>query len=235
MQKNAKMKYFEELILNLQRAGFTVGPEVDNLLPVELDGKRLCVATEGGSIRYRTEAVGGEARRAALDKVIDIVGVTAEYTKQMEAAPILKASGLSEEFKLLADFNGSVLAGQETKYGVQMVTWNWTYNKTGVTQGHYYGPGGADSYIAAKQDFAVRSGLVRDGALFAPEQLTEIYRSIHETLDSEYPITQERQKFLESAASQIERTVPNLEDRVEQSNQKELELESPGMDGMTFC
>ena len=126
-------KYFRELTLNLQRAGFTVGPEADNLLPVELDGERLCVATESGGIRYRKKDVTGEARTTALDKVIDIAGVTAEYTKQMEAAPILKASGLSEEFKLLADFNGSVLAGQETKYGVQFITWDWTYNKTGVT------------------------------------------------------------------------------------------------------
>ena len=126
-------KYFRELALNLQREGFTIGPEADNLLPVELDGKRLCVATEGGSIRYRKEDVASEARTEALDKVIDIAGVTAEYTKQMEAAPVLKASGLSEEFKLLADFNGSVLAGQETKYGVQFITWDWTYNKTGVT------------------------------------------------------------------------------------------------------
>ena len=228
-------KYFRELTLNLRRAGFTIGPEADSLLPVELDGKHLCAVTEGGSIRYRKEAVSGEDRRAALDKVIDIAGVTAEYMRQMEAAPVLKASGLSEEFKLLADFNGTVLAGQETKYGVQMVTWDWSYNKTGVTQGHYYGPGGADSYTAAKQDFAVRSGLVQDGALFTPEQLAEVYRSIHETLDSDYPITEERRKLLESAAGQIERTVPDLEDRVEQSNQKEVELEPPDASGMSFC
>lgn len=223
-------KYFRELAFNLRREGFTVGPEV---LPMELDGERLCVATESGSIRYRKDA-SGEARRAALDKVIDIAGVTAEYMRQMEAAPVLKASGLHEEFKLLADFNGTVLAGHETQYGIEFVTWDWSYNKTGVTHGHYYGPGGADSYTAAKQDFAVRSGLVQDGALFAPEQLAEVYRSIHETLDSEYPITEERRKILETAASQIERTVPDLEDRVELSNQKELELES-GVGEITLC
>lgn len=79
-------KYFRELALNLQREGFTADPEVNGLLPVALDGERLCIATESGSIRYRTEAVSGEARRAALDKVIDIAGVTAEYMKQMEMA-----------------------------------------------------------------------------------------------------------------------------------------------------
>ena len=231
-------KYFRELTLNLQREGFTIGPEVNGLLPVALDGERLCIATESGGIRYRTEAVSGEVRRAALDKVIDIASVTAEYMKQMEAAPILKASGLEDEFKLLADFNGAVLAGQETKYGAQFVTWDWSFGRTGVTHGHYYGPGGAGSYTAAKQDFAVRSELVRDSALFAPEQLAEIYRSIHETLESEYPITAERRKLLESAAGQIERAVPDLAAQVELSNQKELEvaeMEPPDVGGMTFC
>lgn len=89
-------KYFRELALNLQREGFTVGPEADGLLPVKLDGQHLCVAPESGGIRYRKEDVASEARTEALDKVIDIAGVTAEYMRQMEAAPILKASGLDE-------------------------------------------------------------------------------------------------------------------------------------------
>lgn len=35
----------------------------------------------------------------------------------------LKASGLEGGFKLLANFNRAVLTGQQTKYGVQFVTW----------------------------------------------------------------------------------------------------------------
>lgn len=65
--------------------------------------------------------------------------------------------------------------------------------------------------------------------------MTEIYRCIHETLDSEYPITEERRKLLESVAEQIECTVPDLAQRVEQSNQKELDLEPPDASGMSFC
>ena len=75
-------------------------------------------------------------------------------------------------------------------------------NRTALQQGDYYGPGaGADCYASAKRDFAVRSGLIPGDALFSPEQLTEVYRSIHETLDSGYPITDERQKCLVSAES----------------------------------
>ena len=141
-------------------------------------------------------------------------------------------------YRVLAEFNDTVLAGHPTKYGCQFVTWERVQNRTALHQGDYYGPGaGVDSYTAAKRDFAVRSGLVPSDALFSPEQLTEVYRSIRETLDSGYPITDERQKRLESAAEQIDRSVPDLAARVEQSRQKELELASvePTDGGMQFC
>ena len=94
-----------------------------------------------------------------------------------------------------------------------------------MNAGNYYGPsGGTDSYTAAKRDFATRSGLIPRSAIFAPEQLTEIYRCIHETLDSGCPITEERQKCLESAVEQIEAAVPDLNERVILSNDKELEF-----------
>ena len=125
-------------------------------------------------------------------------------------------------------------ARHPTQYGVQFITWDRVNNRTALTQGHYYGPSaGVDSYIAAKQDFATRSGLIPRSALFTPEQLTEIYRSIHETLENEYPITEERQNCLRSAAEQIEHSVPDLEERVALSNQKEMD--APEQSGMQFC
>ena len=238
MNAGEKSSYFKELAGNLQHKGFTVGPEEDGLLPVELDGQRLCLAMDTGGVRYRKEDVLGDSRSAALDRVTDIVRTTAEYMSQMEAAPQL-GIGPKGDYRLLADFNNIVLAGHPTQYGVQFVTWERVQEGTALHQGDYYGPcAGVDSYTAAKQDFATRSDPIPKSALFTPEQLTEVYRSIHETLDSCYPITDERQKRLESAAEQIERNVPDLAARVDQSNQKELELasmESPGSSGMQLC
>lgn len=230
-----KSRYFNELTLNLQQAGLTVKLETeDGLLPVELDGQRLCLALDGGSVRYWREDAADDYRREALDRVTTIAKTTAEYMSQMEAAPQLTASGLKGDYRLLADFNDVVLAGHPTQYGVQLITWERVQGRTGLHQGHYYGPSaGVDSYTAAKQDFATRSGLIPRSALFAPEQLTEVYRSIHETLDSEYPITEERQRCLQSAAEQIERNVPDLEERVALSNQKEQD--APEQGGMQFC
>ena len=239
MNADEKNRYFQELSRNLRHEGLTVKPETEEgLLPVELDGQRLCLALDTGAIRYWKEDVADERRSAALDRVTDIAKITSEYMRQMEAAPQLTASGLTGDYRLLAEFNDTVLAGHPSKYGIQFVTWEWVRDHTALYQGNYYGPeGGTDSYAAAKRNFAARSGLVPRSSLFTPEQLTEIYRCIHETLESEYPITDERQECLGSTAEQIERCVPGLEERVELSYQKEVALtaaEAPQDCGMRF-
>ena len=237
MNTEERKRYFQELTLNLQHDGFTVKPETeDGLLPVELDGQRLCFALDTGAVRYWREDVADGHRGAALDRATDIARTTAEYMSQMESAPQLTASGLTGDYRLLADFNGVVLAGHPTQYGVQFATWERVRERTGLNAGNYYGPlGGVDCYAAAKQNFATRSGLIPRSTLFTPEQLTEVYRSIHETLESPYPMTDERKKLLESTAKQIEHGVPELDALVERSNQKELEfaaMEYPQDGGM---
>lgn len=219
MEKSMKIGYFSELAIRLRQEGFTVLSEQDGALPVEWNGKPLCRITGSGSIRYRQEDMVDLDTELACNRATDIASVTMEYMTQMAKAPDLKADGLGENYKLLADFNGAVLAGHPTEYGVQFVTWEWSYGRIGLWQGHYY----HNDYKAAKQDFAVRAGLIEKNQLFSDEQLVEIYRCIHETLDSDYSITVERQKLLEDVSAQIESGVPQLDELVNQSNQKEIE------------
>ena len=110
--------------------------------------------------------------------------------------------------------------------------WQRDRDGTGVAHGHYYHNG----YEAAKLDFACRAGLVQESRQFTDEQLTELYRCIHETLDSGYPMTREREETLKSAMEQIAATVDDLQERIDLSNQKELEAaeqqadSGPGME-----
>lgn len=143
-----------------------------------------------------------------------------EYQKLMEQAPQIHASGLEGDYRTLAEFNNVVLAGHQTRFGMEFVTWEWVQNHTTLWQGHYFG----DDYDAAKQDFATRSGLLPQERIFSDQQLTEMYRCIHETLGSGYPITLEREKLLTGSAEQIEAAVPNLEELVQKSNEAELAL-----------
>lgn len=240
MQEHKKRQspYLIETARNLAREDIGTEPIEYDVLYVTLSGKRLCWVADSGYVGHYKEDVTSEHGQAVLDQTHDIARMTREYMTLMEQAPPLSASGLDlkEGYKLLSEFNNIVLAGKMTRYGAQFVTWERVGERTGLYQGNYYGPsGGVREYAAAKRDFAVRSGLLPASALFTQEQLTEVYRSIHETLESAYPLTEDRQKCLESAAKQIERGVPDLDARVELSNQKELELaamETPQEGGM---
>ncbi len=152
-----------------------------------------------------------------------------EYQKLMEQAPQIKASGLEGDYRTLAEFNNVVLAGHQTRFGMEFVTWEWVQNHTSLWQGHYYG----DNYDAAKQDFVTRSGLLPQERIFSDRQLTELCRCIHETLESGYPMAPEREKLLTGAAEQIEAAVPHLEELVQKSNEAELELNEEDDLGMT--
>lgn len=225
-------KYFRELTLNLQHAGFVVKPETDDgLLPVELDGQRLCLALDTGTVRYWREDVADDYRSAALDRANSITKATSEYMSQMAAAPQLTTNSLTGDYRLLADFNGVVLAGHPTRYGVQFVTWERSSDRTSLGSGHYYGPGGgADSYTAAKRDFATRSGLIPRSALFDQKQLIEIYHCSVEVQAGLYSITDEQGKCLQSIINQIELSIPNLGKLLDQ----EQNIEVPEDDGMQF-
>ena len=152
-----------------------------------------------------------------------------EYRKLMEQAPQIRASGLEGDYRALAEFNNVVLAGHQTRFGMEFVTWEWVQNHTALWQGHYYG----DNYTAAKQDFVTRSGLLPQERLFNDQQFAEMYRCIHETLENGYPITAEREKLLTESAEQIEAAVPNLEELVQRSNEAELALTQEDDLGMT--
>lgn len=117
-----RQQFFRELCTVLGREGFTTQPEQDDLLPVEWDGRPLCRITEGGGVRYWQEDVATPERDQACERATNLACMVQEYMTLMEQAPPLKAQGLSGDFRVLADFNGTVLAGHPTQYGVHFVT-----------------------------------------------------------------------------------------------------------------
>ena len=134
----AQLRYLEELKISLVHAGFEPERIEDQHLPVCWEKGRLCRITGKGSVFYRRADVDTPQAEDALYRVEDIAAKTLEYMTAMEAAPQLKASGLDGDYRILADFGGTVLAGTPSKYGVQFVTWDWDYDRTGVSHGHYF-------------------------------------------------------------------------------------------------
>lgn len=217
MTPEEKNRYFEEMKIRLRQQGLGALPAIEDGLPVEVGGRQICLVPPNGGVRYRPDTVSEAEKNLIEGQVSDIAQMVKEYMAMMEAAPQLKASGLEGDYRALAEFNSVVLAGHPTKYGVQFVTWEWVQDHTSLWQGHY-----TDSYSAAKKDFATRAGLLAKERIFNEQQLTEVYRSIYETLESGYPLTREREQTLTGIAAQIEQTVPNLDELVQESNEEEM-------------
>ena len=208
-----QLRYLEEVRIPLHRAGFETLPLEGAQLPVLWNGAPLCRITGKGSVFYRREDVNTPLAEDALLRVEDIAARTREYMLAMETAPQLKASGLEGDYRILADFNGTVLAGMHSKHGVQFVTWDWDYDRTGLSHGHYF----MENYDGAKQDFAIRSGLIHKEQLFSPEQMTEIYRCCADSVDGDFfDLTAEQEKVIRSVQQQIEDCVPDLAERIRQ-------------------
>ena len=211
-----KVCYLREAAIVLAKEGFQLDEVHTDRLCILLDGSPLCEVTESGGIAYRNEDINEPERIDAKDKVYEIARAIAEYMRQMETAPVLKADGLEDGYKVLADFNGTVLAGVQSKYGVHFVTWDWAYGHTGVCHGHYF----MENYAGAKQDFAIRSGLIQKERLFTPEQMTEIYRCCADSVDGDFfELTGEQEKMIRSVQQQIEECVPDLDKRIRQQEE----------------
>ena len=82
---------------------------------------------------YRQERAAPGAQ-AALQSVIDTAKMTSEYMAILETASRLKAGGLDGDYRSLADFGGTVLAGHPTERGVQVVTWEGNYDREQLAQ-----------------------------------------------------------------------------------------------------
>ncbi len=215
--ENTQLRYLEETATRLRQNGFTVEPIEDHHLPVCWEKGRLCRVSGKGSVLYRQERVDALGAQDALQAVIDTAKMTSEYMAILEYAPQLKATDLTGDYRILADFGDAVLAGHPTERGVQFVTWEWDFDRKGVHQGHYF----QDDYEAAKRDFTVRSGLVQKDALFEPEQLAEIYRALRFVREQDETISfgrdRELVELMEQVGGLLPADAPRQRDAPEQS------------------
>ena len=202
--ETTQLRFLEETATRLRQNGFTVEPIEDHHLPVCWEKGRLCRISGKGSVLYRQENMDSIRAQDALQAVIDTAKMTSEYMVILEYAPQLKATDLTGDYRILADFGDAVLAGHPTERGVQFVTWEWDFDRKGVHQGHYF----QDDYEAAKRDFTVRSGLVQKDALFEPEQLAEIYRALRFVREQDETISFGRDRELVELMEQVGGLLP---------------------------
>ncbi len=210
--------YFSELSRRLREKGIETSLADTQKLDILLRGRPVLFVSSNSDIFLLPAGSQNEEASELYHQVAVVADEVYEYVEAMQGTPILHASGLNEEFHLLADFGGAVLAGREREngQGYQFVTWTWDYGRRGVSHGHYY----EGDFQSAKQDFAVRSGLISKAQLFSPEQLTELYRATDFLLE-EGPAPEEKHlRAIQEARTKIEYVVPDLQSRLEQTQEQ---------------
>ena len=217
-----KNKFFAELSRRLYIDGIESSAIEDKRLEVFLHSQPVLYVSPASDIFLLPAGNKSEEASELYHQVAMVADEVYEYVEAVQNTPLLRASGLHEDFHLLADFGGAVLAGQEREngQGYQFVTWTWDYDRKGVSHGHYY----EEDFQSAKRDFAVRSGLISKAQLFTPEELTELYRATDYLLE-EGPEPEDTQlKAIQTARTKIEYTVPDLQCRLEQTQSQEPQM-----------
>ena len=206
--------FFAELARCLRMKEIDSVIQKDRWLEVILHGQPALFVTPRNEVFLLPEMSGSEEANDLYHEVAQAADEVFSYVEAVQTAPLLHVSGLSEEFHQLADFGGAVLAGRQrgNGFGYQFVTWIWDYGRTGLSHGHYY----EGDYNAAKQDFAVRSGLISKAQLFSEEELTELYRATGYQLEIDPEIHREQFKALQAVRAKIEYAVPDVQEKLEQ-------------------
>ena len=151
-----KERLFTELTRRFTEEGIQAARQSDSCLQVLLDGEPVGRIDRFGYSFRSTGDLDSEQANDLYYYAAHVAGVVLEYLTGLEQAPPLIADGLGDGFKLLCEFNGTVLAGKEIPgLGNQFVTWQRDFDGSGLSHGHYH-----DDYPTAKEDFVERSRLV---------------------------------------------------------------------------
>lgn len=204
-------KYFAELARRLREDGISTGESASGCLTILLHGRAVIIVGKDSDVFLTPEGSGNQEASELYHPIKILAAVVKEYTSAIERAPLLQARALDEPFRLLADFNGVVLAAYEMERnrGYKFATWDWDYDRKGVNQGDYF----INDYEAAKKSFAIRTGLLQKERQFTDTQLAALYLTSAYFLEEGFELKgPEQMEALTSARKQIEDAVLDLQE-----------------------
>ncbi|MEN3005976.1 hypothetical protein [Dehalobacterium formicoaceticum] len=168
-----------------------------------------------GKIWHSREEINAAMQKLVYNTLRPIQSNAVEMTAAWDKAAPMPIKDVAE-FRLLSEYNNIVLAARDDgDYGVHFVTWQYSYNRKGVGQGHY-----TTHYEDAKKDFATRSGLIREKELFEPEQLKQIYSALLFQGKNDDELTFDTEQKLHDVIEKLENICPNLKNKPEQTEQE---------------
>ena len=204
-------KFLQQVQRKLNERGITNSKLRDTCIDI-YEGETEIFKIDGkGSMFYSSD----KQFRNVVDELHEIIQPIVcevdEYLRAMENGTELKAKDFDMPYIKIAEYNEVVLAGTEHSNGsFEFATWN--YKNNSLYHGHY-----TTDYKGAREDFAIRSGLVNKNLLFNKNELVEIYRCIEDTLSNEYEMTDKQREILEDVQIRISNSVENFDELLKEA------------------
>lgn len=172
------------------------------LLTAYRSGNEVCKFETGGAMRYMEDNPLVTEREELHSLLLDMKQAHDLYA---DAAPLELAE--IRDYRLISQFGDALLAAKMTKdHEVRFTTWEYTYDHTGVTWGHYY----ETNYEGAKRDFALRAGLIDENQLFTKEELVALHDACVFRGRNDDEISYEDEKKLQAVMEKVEENIPDL-------------------------
>lgn len=174
----------------------------EKLLTAYRSGNEVCKFETGGAMRYMEDNPLVTEREELHSLLLDMKQAHDLYA---DAAPLELAE--IRDYRLISQFGDALLAAKMTKdHEVRFTTWEYTYDHTGVTWGHYY----ETNYEGAKRDFALRAGLIDENQLFTKEELVALHDACVFRGRNDDEISYEDEKKLQAVMEKVEENIPDL-------------------------
>ena len=188
----------KEVTRQLRGNDFAVSQDGDSLNVMTTDSYSVKIL-ENGSMR-----VPEDCPSDSYSQIKKITKAAFDFCSAYAKASPLKADGLSGNYRCLAEFNSTVLAAKyNEEYGFEFVTWDRTHDGKAVCNGNYYG-----DYAAAKENFAVRSGLVDSDKLFDNSELEQLRNCVKFAMENDGNLHFDEYDNLQKLCEKISESIP---------------------------
>lgn len=170
------------------------------LLSAFQNQEEICKFEKTGAMRFRRDSPFVEERKELHSLLLDL---KERYDLYLNAKP-LDCEGV-RDFRLISEFGNHLLAAKQSKDNeIRFVTWQYDYDRSGVTLGHYY----ETNYEGALKDFTVRSGLLDENQLFTEEEMAVLYQSCVFRGKHDDDLTFDSERKLQDVIEKLEGNLP---------------------------
>lgn len=192
------------LLLNLKRAGYhdaLFDAENDHIVPMP---ENPDLWMNGNGVCFK-DGAGQDIRDLAHGPMSDIHRQTRDMLHNWQNARPMKITDV-QNFRVLSEFGNVVLAARDDgPQGMHFVTWDYDPAHTGVSHGHY-----TTLYAGAKEDFAIRAGLIDANRLFEHEELALIRGAFRFLAGEDNRAVFADDNLVLSVTNKVERLCPEL-------------------------